>query len=104
MAFIREETIQNYSDSELLRLVRETLEEMGLPYEEKPGGFGLGKLTAPGGARPEEPRMDWTEVHTRTAPAVPGFLYSPVNMQIDSCGMLPNDYRLTKHCRIAAAA
>lgn len=105
MALIREETVQNYSDSELLQMVRETLEEMGLPYEEKPGGFGFDKLMAPGdGVLNEELFIGWTEMHTIETPAIDGIPYSSGKMQMEDCKGQPKGYRLTSNCLMAIAA
>lgn len=40
MAYIRKETVGNFTKAELLQMVKENLDELGIAYEEKPGGFG----------------------------------------------------------------
>lgn len=40
MAYIRKETIGNFTEAELLQMVKENLDELGIAYEEKAGGFG----------------------------------------------------------------
>ena len=40
MQNIRTKTIGNFSDKELLEITKRCLEDLGIPYEEKPGGFG----------------------------------------------------------------
>lgn len=40
MASIREETVGNFSDEELLKMVKDNLDALGIPYEDGPGGFG----------------------------------------------------------------
>lgn len=47
MAYIREETVGRFTKEELLQLVKNNLDELGIPYEEKPGGFGPGRLLDP---------------------------------------------------------
>ena len=39
MAYIREETVGSFTEAELLKMVKENLEKLGIAYEEKPGGF-----------------------------------------------------------------
>jgi len=41
------ETVNEFSTDELLQMVKESLDELGIPYEEAPGGFGPGKLLDP---------------------------------------------------------
>lgn len=40
MVYIRKETIGNFTEAELLQMVKENLDELGIAYEEKAGGFG----------------------------------------------------------------
>lgn len=40
MDFIREEAIGNFTREELIKMVKDCLEELKIAYEEKPGGFG----------------------------------------------------------------
>ena len=40
MGYIREETIGNFTDEELLQMVKDGLDELSIAYEEKPGGLG----------------------------------------------------------------
>lgn len=44
---IRKSTLENFSEEELLRMVKKNLDELGIEYEEKPGGFGDGFLLDP---------------------------------------------------------
>lgn len=39
MAYIREETLGNFTDEELLQMVRESMDELGIAYEEGPGDW-----------------------------------------------------------------
>lgn len=48
MAYVRKETVGNFSEEELLQMVKDSLEELGIAYEEKPGGFGEGPFLDPG--------------------------------------------------------
>ena len=36
---IRKQTIDNFGAAELVQMAKQTLDELGIPYEEKPGGF-----------------------------------------------------------------
>ena len=47
MAYIRKETVGSFSEAELLQMVKENLDELGIAYEEKPGGFGESFLLNP---------------------------------------------------------
>lgn len=40
MAHIREETVHSFDESTLLRMVKTSLDELGIAYENKSGGFG----------------------------------------------------------------
>ena len=40
MTYIREETVGSFTEAELLKMVKENLDKLGIAYEEKPGGFG----------------------------------------------------------------
>ena len=40
MSYIRKPTVDTLSHEELLLLVKSGLDELGVSYEEKPGGFG----------------------------------------------------------------
>lgn len=40
MAYVREETLDKFTDEQLLQMVKESLDELGITYEEGPGGFG----------------------------------------------------------------
>ena len=40
MAYIRESRIDQMTKEDLLSLVKKNLDEVGIPYEEKPGGLG----------------------------------------------------------------
>lgn len=44
---MRKETVNEFSTNELLQMVKESLDELDIPYEEAPGGFGPGKLLDP---------------------------------------------------------
>lgn len=39
MANIRKETVGSFTEADLLKMVKENLDELGIAYEEKPGGF-----------------------------------------------------------------
>lgn len=43
----RKTTIENYSPDSLLQMVKESLDDLGIPYEEAPGGFGQAPLLDP---------------------------------------------------------
>ena len=47
MSYIREETVGNFSKEYLLQLVKDNLDELGILYEEKPGGFCGDRLLNP---------------------------------------------------------
>lgn len=40
MSYIRKSVVDTLTDEELLQMVKSGLDELGIPYEEKPGGFG----------------------------------------------------------------
>lgn len=40
MAYVREETLDKFTDEELLQIVKKNLDDLGIAYEEGPGGFG----------------------------------------------------------------
>lgn len=40
MAYVREETLDKFTDEELLEMVKKNLDDLGIAYEERPGGFG----------------------------------------------------------------
>lgn len=39
MAYIRDETLDNFTDEELLEIVKRNLDKLGIPYEEGPGDW-----------------------------------------------------------------
>lgn len=47
MSYIHKPTVDTLSHEELLQLVKSSLNELGMAYEEKPGGFGLGPMLDP---------------------------------------------------------
>lgn len=47
MSYIRKSVVDTLTDEELLQLVKSGLDELGIPYEEKPGGFGPGPMLDP---------------------------------------------------------
>lgn len=47
MPYIREETVTRFPKDELLRFVKKNLDALGIPYEEKAGGFRTGKMIDP---------------------------------------------------------
>lgn len=47
MSTLRKKTIDNYSADSLLQMVKESLDDLGISYEEVPGGFGKGPLLDP---------------------------------------------------------
>lgn len=47
MSYIRKSVVDTLTDEELLQLVKSGLDELGIPYEEKPGGFGPGPMLNP---------------------------------------------------------
>ncbi len=47
MSYIRKPTVDTLSHEELLLLVKAGLDELGVSYEEKPGGFGPGPMLDP---------------------------------------------------------
>lgn len=40
MAYIREETLDNFTEEELLQMFKDSLDELGIAYEEGPGDWG----------------------------------------------------------------
>lgn len=40
MVSIRKETVGNFSDEKLLKMVKDNLDALGIPYEDGPGGLG----------------------------------------------------------------
>lgn len=47
MSYIRKPTVDTLAHEELLLLVKAGLDELGVSYEEKPGGFGPGPMFDP---------------------------------------------------------
>jgi hypothetical protein len=47
MPKVRKENINHFSKEELLQLVKDHLDQLGIAYEGKPGGFGPGPLLDP---------------------------------------------------------
>ncbi len=47
MSYIRKETFSDFPKEQLLQMVKECLNELDIPYEEKPGGFGVERLIDP---------------------------------------------------------
>jgi len=47
MSYIRKETVGSFTEAELLQIVKKNLDELGIAYEEKPGGFGDAFLLNP---------------------------------------------------------
>lgn len=47
MSKVRNETVNHFSKEELLQLVKDNLDQLGIAYEDKPGGFGPGPLLDP---------------------------------------------------------
>lgn len=39
MAYVREETLGNFTDEELIEIVKRNLDKLGIPYEEGPGDW-----------------------------------------------------------------
>lgn len=39
MAYVRDETLSNFTDEELLAIVKKNLDELGIAYEEGPGDW-----------------------------------------------------------------
>lgn len=48
MAEVRKGVTENFTEEELLRMVKENLDKLGIMYEEKPGGFGDSFFLDPG--------------------------------------------------------
>lgn len=40
MGYVCEETLDRFTDEELLQIVKKNLDALGIDYEERPGGFG----------------------------------------------------------------
>lgn len=40
MNHVREETVESFSKENLLKMIKENLDELGVAYREEPGGFG----------------------------------------------------------------
>lgn len=47
MSYIRESVVDTIPHDDLLRLVKANLDALGIPYQEKPGGFGPGPILDP---------------------------------------------------------
>lgn len=47
MSQVRKSTVEEISHEELFALVKTSLDEVELSYEEKPGGFGPGPMLDP---------------------------------------------------------
>lgn len=47
MSYVRKETVGEFNEDELLRMTKENLDALGIPYEERPGGFGAAMILDP---------------------------------------------------------
>lgn len=60
MAYVRDETLDKFTDEQLLQIVKECLDELNIPYEEGPGDWSGFLGIEPSDFDTEETEEDYT--------------------------------------------
>lgn len=100
MAYIREETLDKFTDEELLEIVKKNLDDLGIAYEERPGGFGAFLPLDPADFEPEEEYAESYTIQKRVSgrdhyqrrdsvPYVMGLILDPAGDHIWEDGPAP---------------
>ena len=86
MSTLRKKTVDDYSADLLLQMVKQSLDDLGISYEEAPGGFGQTPLLDP----QVFDLVDYSEYTIKKAP-FRRFTYRPRNHVKYSYAMLSSD-------------
>lgn len=82
MAYVREETIGRFTDEELLRMFKESLDELGIAYEEGPGDWSDFLYLDPADFDTEEYEESYT-IQTRSADRSRYCVQAPMDYHVD---------------------